>query len=144
LLRRNARYPYAQPGRDFRGVFATRPRAGERPAGRAFAVATCLCSHLFAGCLCKESAMFSFASSQHLFWKEYRTQRSLWAAILLLALLFGVLLVSWGTLAGPSGGASRGAIFFAMLAFPPVYAWACGALLFAGEHDQETFDFLRA
>jgi ABC-type transport system involved in multi-copper enzyme maturation permease subunit len=88
--------------------------------------------------------MFSFASSQHLFWKEYRTQRTLWAAILLLALFYGVLLVFWGTLADPSGGASRGTIFFAMLAFPPVYAWACGALLFAGEHDQETFDFLRA
>jgi hypothetical protein len=83
-------------------------------------------------------------SSRHLFWKEYRAQRTLWFAVLAMAGGYGLLLLAWGALMSTGSDVSPGTVFFTMLAFPPVYAWACAALLFAGEHEEETYEFLRS
>jgi ABC-type transport system involved in multi-copper enzyme maturation permease subunit len=86
--------------------------------------------------------MFLFPSS-HLVWKEYRTQRSLWLAIVAMAVLLACLL-QWIRLVSPSLDMQPAGFSFFALAFPPIFAWAAACMLFAGEHEQETFPFLSA
>ncbi len=78
-------------------------------------------------------------SIRRLIWKEYRTQRSLW-----LALVAGAVLLQSLVLWYPAAGSIR-------LQFPLVityvlsacFAAACGGILFAGEDEEETRAFLR-
>lgn len=75
----------------------------------------------------------SQSSFARLFWKEYRTQRSVWLALLAGTVLLQVVLaVSLGPrLLGP------GAIVLALV-LSACYAAACAGILFAGEREEET------
>ncbi len=77
---------------------------------------------------------------RRLIWKEFRQQRDLWIAIALFGLLLQAIVVFTGHLE-----ASRlvVALYSIALGVPVLYALGCGATLFAGEHDNDTFDFQR-
>jgi hypothetical protein len=76
-----------------------------------------------------------------LVWKEWRQQRDLMLAIGMIALLMQGIAVLWMTLNDQRS--SSGVMHLAFL-MPLFYALGCGATLFAGEHDQETFPWLRS
>ena len=75
-------------------------------------------------------------------WKEYRQQRALWCAIVAAGIIMqvGVILYSmlneWSELTN--------GLFTVALSVPVLYSLGCGAVLFAGEHEAETFSFQRA
>ncbi len=75
-----------------------------------------------------------------LFWKEYRSQRALWIAMALLT-AFLLFLIFEFSLNPPERTA---ALFRIAVAFPALYALGCGAMLFAGEQEAETYEFLRS
>jgi ABC-type transport system involved in multi-copper enzyme maturation permease subunit len=84
------------------------------------------------------TAVFS-APVRRFVWKEYRTLRGLWLAVLMLGMLVdwlsGVLLappVDWGTLR-----------LCVALAAATLYAAGAAAILFSLEHEEQTYDFLR-
>ena len=75
-------------------------------------------------------------------WKEYRVQRNLWWAILIMTVMLDALIVC--TLAimdrPPMTAAGHVVIVFGAVA---VYLLGCGATLFSLEHEQGTFEFQR-
>jgi len=76
-----------------------------------------------------------------LVWKEYRVQRKLWLAVLVLAPVIQLCLL----LLSPFSGAPAGGLFVGIaLAATAVYMLGCGATLFATERELETFDFQRS
>lgn len=84
------------------------------------------------------TAIFS-ALIRRFVWKEYRTVRGLWLAVLVVGLLVdwvcGVLLTSatdWATLR-----------LCVALASATLYAAGAAAILFAMEHEEQTYEFLR-
>jgi hypothetical protein len=78
-----------------------------------------------------------------LVWKEYRTQRAFWLAMVALVFLLQLLVV--GLSEGDRGAERLVATTFALaLAFSALYAGGCGATLFATEHETGTFEFQRA
>ena len=81
------------------------------------------------------------ASVWRIAWKEYRTQRPLWLAIVVLTLL-----VQFGyQIAVTIGGTnvSEQALYVMAMGAAAVYALGCGATLFATERETGTFEFQR-
>lgn len=70
-------------------------------------------------------------------WKEYRTQRAFWIAMLILAALAQVAVLVF---ADP-GNERLQWLYGIALAMPAFYALGCGAILFAAEHELETYEF---
>ena len=81
------------------------------------------------------------ATAWRIAWKEYRTQRPLWLAMVVLTLLvqFGYQLAV--TVGG--GDVSEQALFAIAMGAAAVYALGCGATLFATERETGTFEFQR-
>lgn len=75
-------------------------------------------------------------------WKEYRQQRALWCAIALAGVIMQVGVIVYCILNDTSGLADR--LFTVALSVPVLYSLGCGAALFAGEHEAETFSFQQA
>ena len=73
-----------------------------------------------------------------LLWKEYRALRAFWLAMAALAVLLQLVL-----LVSPNVNEMVPWIFACALAAPALYALACGATMFAAEHEDSTFEFLR-
>ena len=75
-----------------------------------------------------------------LFWKEYRMQRALWISMALLTAMFLILihLFALNTAERYFGQLLVG------LAFPAFYLLGCGAILFAGEREANTYEFQRS
>jgi ABC-type transport system involved in multi-copper enzyme maturation permease subunit len=71
------------------------------------------------------------------FWKEYRLQRALWLAMAALTSLLMLLIVAF------ISTGDRSALFYLAVGLPAFYALGCGATLFAGEHEAETYEFQR-
>jgi len=76
-----------------------------------------------------------------LVWKEYRLQRALWIAMAVLTLIAQLAVVA---MVNESDRTRFIAIFHVGLAAAALYALACGATLFATEHEAGTYDFQRA
>ena len=73
-----------------------------------------------------------------IFWKEYRVHRGLWLSCFLIGCLFQILL--WWSILDPTARADTlpgGAVYFSVM-----YAVGCGALLFAGEREDRTSEWL--
>ena len=81
------------------------------------------------------------AGAWRIVWKEYRTQRPLWLAMVVLTLLiqFGYQLAV--TVAG--GDVSEQVLFVIAMGAAAVYALGCGATLFATERETGTYEFQR-
>jgi hypothetical protein len=81
------------------------------------------------------------AAAWRIAWKEYRTQRPLWLAMVVLTLLvqFGYQFAV--TVGG--GNVSEQALFAIAMGAAAVYALGCGATLFATERETGTFEFQR-
>jgi hypothetical protein len=79
---------------------------------------------------------------RRLLWKEYRLIRGFWLAIAALAVVLEIVLfiVARFSANGPELEAFYGVALF----LPVFYALGCGAVIFAGEHEAETYDFQRA
>ena len=75
-----------------------------------------------------------------LFWKEYRSQRALWIAMALLTAFLLWLIFEFSL----DPRERTLALFRIAVAFPALYALGCAAMLFAGEQEAETFEFLRS
>ncbi len=75
-----------------------------------------------------------------LFWKEYRAQRALWIAMAVLTAF--LLWLTFEFSLNPYEGSL--ALYRLAVAFPALYALGCGAMLFAGEREAETYEFLRS
>lgn len=77
-----------------------------------------------------------------LVWKEYRQQRDLMIAIGVIALMFYGIMLAWAYVENRS----MDSVAFYHVAFmlSAFYALGCGATLFAGEHERETFAWLRS
>ena len=75
-----------------------------------------------------------------LLWKEYRLQRALWISMAVLTALF-LWLLNEVLIAGPDKPLW---LYGFALGFPACYALGCGAMLFAGEHENSTYQFQRA
>lgn len=76
-----------------------------------------------------------------LVWKEYRVQRKLWLAVLVLTPVVQLCLL----LPAPFTGVPVGGLFVGIaLAATAVYMLGCGATLFATERELETFEFQRS
>jgi hypothetical protein len=74
-----------------------------------------------------------------LVWKEYRQQRALWLAIAAAGLIFQVAVLVYCVLNGVSDLPDK--VFTVALSVPILYSLGCGATLFAGEHEADTFSF---
>lgn len=74
-------------------------------------------------------------------WKEYRQQRDLIVAIAIITVVILGIMLAWSWL--ENRDLSPGTAFHVALMMPVFYALGCGATLFAGEHERETFGFLR-
>lgn len=84
--------------------------------------------------------MNSAAQITHIFWKEYRTQRSLWLAIVLLFLTgAGLSVLFLPELQRPDASA----LFFSGVMTVVFYMLASGSILYASEKEQKTDVFLR-
>ena len=77
-----------------------------------------------------------------LVWKEYRQQRALWTAIALAGLIFQIAVLVYCVLNGVSELPDK--LFTVALSVPILYSLGCGATLFAGEHEADTFSFQQA
>ncbi len=77
-----------------------------------------------------------------LVWKEYRQQRALWLAIAAAGLIFQVAVLVYCALNGVSDLPDK--VFTVALSVPILYSLGCGATLFAGEHEADTFSFQQA
>lgn len=83
-------------------------------------------------------------------WKEYRQQRALWFAVLVLAAVLQLVflmiqLLKQTPALRPEGAFDLAAGLFSIaMAAPVLYMLGCGAILFAGERENETFPFLQA
>ena len=75
-----------------------------------------------------------------LVWKEYRLQRALWIAMAVLTALLLWLVFEFS----PNARERTLALFRIAVAFPSLYALGCGAMLFAGEQEAETYEFQRS
>ena len=76
-----------------------------------------------------------------LFWKEYRLQRSLWIAMTVLTVMLQLLVAVYERRLGSIGATT---LYFIAVAFPALYALGCGATLFAGEREADTYEFQRS
>ena len=74
------------------------------------------------------------------FWKEYRLQRPLWLVVAALAVLTGLLTFACSL----NPFFTTVTLRYIALATPALYALGCGAMLFAGEHETETYEFQRS
>ncbi len=82
-------------------------------------------------------------ATRHLIWKEYRAQRGFWWGLLVLACL--PMLISLYPSATSSDGSLRvNLLFGTALAFPAIYLLGAVALLFAGEFETQSIEYLRA
>ncbi len=78
---------------------------------------------------------------RRVFWKEYRTQRTLWIAmVLLIVVLQLITLVATVAIGGEDAVVP---LFTLAMVLSALYALGCGATLFAAEHEAGTFEFQR-
>ena len=77
-----------------------------------------------------------------LVWKEYRQQQALWIAIAVAGLIFQLATLIYCALNGVAEVPNK--VFTVALSVPILYALGCGATLFAGEHELDTFAFQRS
>lgn len=75
-------------------------------------------------------------------WKEYRQQRELLVAIGVITLGLLALALGWSWLENQE--LSTDIAYHIALMMPVFYVLGCAAMLFAGEHERDTFAFLRA
>lgn len=81
----------------------------------------------------------------HLLWKEYRLQRSLWLAIAVLGLLIQLWFLELRHFGGQTFSSGFAMVLYgSALVHAWLYAMGCGAVLFAAEHENGTYDFQRA
>ena len=73
------------------------------------------------------------------FWKEYRLQRPLWIAMAVLTTLILLLCYEFSL----NVREQTQWLFRVAVAFPALYTLGCGAMLFAGEREAETYEFQR-
>ena len=78
--------------------------------------------------------------SYHIFWKEYRQMRGFWLSILVMTAVLQLIVLA-STLDSPARG---DAPYSLAVCFAALYALGCGATMFALEHENGTYDFLRA
>lgn len=76
--------------------------------------------------------------SYRIFWKEYRQMRGFWLG------LFGITVLLQVILCFTAHGAAADSLYGLALCFTVLYALGCGATAFALEHENGTYDFLRA
>ena len=76
-----------------------------------------------------------------LVWKEYRLQRALWIAMAVLTVLAQFAVVAYESCQLQLGMAP---LYLIAVALPSLYALGCGATLFAGEHEADTYEFQRS
>lgn len=77
--------------------------------------------------------------SYQIFWKEYRQMRGFWLGVFGLTLMLQVILC----FTIPASDSSP-PLYGLAISFPILYALGCGATAFALEHENGTYDFLRA
>jgi hypothetical protein len=79
------------------------------------------------------------------FWKEYRLQRPLWIAMAVLSVM-ATLLVYAFVVGNPDFSKTEQlhTLLAAAVGLPALYLLGCGAALFAGEHEAETYEFQRS
>ena len=79
-------------------------------------------------------------------WKEYRNLRGFWIVLIVVTILIQLLLVLNSSLRDPAA-LNAEEDYFLVLAITWLitcfYAFGCGAILFAHEHDESTFELLR-
>jgi len=75
-------------------------------------------------------------------WKEYRQQRDLMIGIVIIACAIFAIMLAWSLVEGRAVSTSM--VYHTALLMPIFFALGCGATLFAGEHERETFGFLRS
>jgi len=75
-------------------------------------------------------------------WKEYRQQRELIIAIAIITFVILGIMLAWSWVENQA--VSPATAYHLALMMPVFYALGCGATLFAGEHERDTFAFLRA
>lgn len=78
--------------------------------------------------------------SYHIFWKEYRQMRSFWLSLLVVAVVLQLIFFAMT----PENQHPQDPISAIAVCFAALYALGCGATMFAMEHDNGTYDFLRA
>ncbi|MHB8897858.1 MAG: hypothetical protein ACYC6Y_03825, partial [Thermoguttaceae bacterium] len=76
--------------------------------------------------------------SRQVFWKEYRQIRAFWWSVFALTVLLQLIV------AVASGGEQAEPVYGLALCFSVLYALGCGATMFAVEHENGTYEFLRA
>jgi ABC-type transport system involved in multi-copper enzyme maturation permease subunit len=76
----------------------------------------------------------------HLVWKEYRQQRDLMIAMVVITCAILAMMLAWAWIGNEPRPIS--AMYHLVFMMPIFYALGCGATLFAAEHERETFSFL--
>ena len=76
-----------------------------------------------------------------IFWKEYRVHRALWLSCLMIGCVIQ-LFFWWNIVLAPNQTAELFEVFVVLV--PLMYAIGCGALLFAGEREERTCEWLVA
>jgi hypothetical protein len=74
------------------------------------------------------------------FWKEFRLQWPLWLAMAALTVLAQFAVIAYESFQLHSVAL----LYLIAVALPSLYALGCGATLFAGEHEADTFEFQRS
>jgi hypothetical protein len=86
------------------------------------------------------NAAMNLSILRRVIWKEYRLQRPLWLVVTALAILAD-LLTLW---CDPNPFYKMITLHYIALITPALYVLGCGATLFAGEHEAETYEFQRS
>lgn len=81
--------------------------------------------------------------SRHLFWKECRQMQGLWLGVLGLIVVLQLVVTLVMVTTGEAKHLAEALLGVAVM-LPVLYALGCGAALFAMEHENGTYDFLRA
>jgi hypothetical protein len=80
--------------------------------------------------------MIGHIFSYHIFWKEYRQMRGFWLSVLAIAVALQLIAFAFS--------AGQFPLYPLAISFAALYTLGCGATMFAMEHENGTYDFLRA
>ncbi|MEZ5943519.1 MAG: ABC transporter permease [Planctomycetaceae bacterium] len=85
------------------------------------------------------------SASYHLFWKEYRTQRTLWLSLVAGVLLLQLVMIAFTIISlGNTDAVQLGTVLTSIpIVLTICFAGASGSMLFAGEDEERTADYLR-
>ncbi len=84
--------------------------------------------------------MIGHIFSYHIFWKEYRQMRGFWLAVLAIAVALQLMVLA----VNAGSQFSQDPMYALAVGFAALYTLGCGATMFAMEHENGTYDFLRA